>query len=345
MSSLSATSASSAISAPSGGPTPSAVTPPPTHSNGLAGGAVAGVAIGTFLAGLLIAGAVFFFLLRRQKKRHAVAAAAYSRQEAPYKERDVGPEKRAAVVTGAGSNIDALLPQPVEDDAITGDLSKIRDNIKNHVRTYYRSGPISATDVNEAGIRDIATLMRINSAVLVGALSTPSSRDNALRSIVASVILARCTGRGKSSLLPSELAGLSSSIPTTDDKNPAQTLLFSKWKTITGALLQQQYGKHGQDPSRAQSFQDTITSLDSVLAPFVEGSVDGGQRRKNLDMILTRAANFAFLLFTQPGSFRFDFAGDQGGLAIFPALVQTVGDQGQPLSPVKVLAEKEIVGV
>jgi hypothetical protein len=59
-------------------------------------------------------------------------------------------------------------------------------------------------------------------------------------------------------------------------------------------------------------------------------------------MILTRAANFAFLLFAQPGSFRFDFASRHGDLMVFPALVQTVDDQGQSLSPVRVLTEKEI---
>ena len=120
-------------------------------------------------------------------------------------------------------------------------------------------------------------------------------------------------------------------------------MLFSKWKTITGALLQQRFGKQSQDPARVQRFQDAVASLDSILAPFVKGSVDGDQRRKNLDMILGRAANFAFLLFAQPGSFRFDFASPQGGLTVFPALVQTVGDQGQPLSPIKLLTEKEVV--
>ena len=119
--------------------------------------------------------------------------------------------------------------------------------------------------------------------------------------------------------------------------------MYSKWKVVTGALLQQRYGKQNQDPSRAQAFQDTVVSLDSILAPFFKGSIDGGQRRKNLDMILTRAANFAFLLFSQPGTFRFDFASRQGGLTVFPALVQTVGDQGQPLNPIKVLTEKEVM--
>ncbi len=119
--------------------------------------------------------------------------------------------------------------------------------------------------------------------------------------------------------------------------------MFSKWKTITGALLQQRYGRQRQDSSRAQSFQNTISSLDVILAPFVKSSVDGGQRHKNLEMILTRAANLAFLLFAQPGSFRFDFASHRGRLTVFPALVQSVSDQGQPLSPAKALTEKEDV--
>ena len=122
-------------------------------------------------------------------------------------------------------------------------------------------------------------------------------------------------------------------------------MLFSRWKSITGTLLQQRYGKQSQDLGLAQNVQDTVASLDSILAPFVKGSVDGGQRRKNLDMILTRAANFAFLLFAQPGMFRFDFASRQGGLTVFPALVQTVGDQGQPLQPNKILTKKEVVAV
>ncbi|KAJ4404491.1 hypothetical protein N0V91_005835 [Didymella pomorum] len=294
------------------------------------------------LAGALIAGVIFFFLLRRQQKRQAMSGAAYSRQHAPYTERSTGPEKGATVVAAPVSGIDDLLPQPAEDDAITGDLSKIRDNIKNHVRTYYHSGPISAADINEVGIRDIAAMTGASAAVLAKALEEPVTRDNALRSIVGSVILTRCTGERSPSLLPSDVAHLSASIPANSGTSP-QSALYSKWKVVTGALLQERYGKQNQDPSRAQAFQDTIASLDSILAPFVKGSVDGGQRRKNLDMILTRAANFAFLLFSQPGAFRFDFTSRQGGLTVFPALVQTVGDQGQPLSPIKVLTEKEVL--
>ena len=107
-------------------------------------------------------------------------------------------------------------------------------------------------------------------------------------------------------------------------------------------MLQQRYGKQSRDTGRAQAIQETIASLDSILGPFVKGSVDTEQRRNNLDMILARAADFAFLLFTQPGTFRFNFASRQGSLTIFPALIQTVGDRGQSLDPVKALTEKEV---
>ncbi|KAF1926301.1 uncharacterized protein M421DRAFT_422991 [Didymella exigua CBS 183.55] len=293
----------------------------PTGRKGLEAGPVAGVAIGMLFAGALIAGVIFLFLLRRQKKRRATSTTAHSRQHSSYTERN-----------------------PAEDDAITGDLSKIRDNIKNHVRTYYHSGPISATNLNEAAIRDIAALTGTSAALIVKTLADSLTRDNALRLIVGSVILPRCTGERSPSLLPNDVAALAASIPASNENN-SQSVLFSKWKSVTAVLLQQQYGKQGQDPDRAEAFQDTVASLDSILAPFIKGNVDGRQRRKNLDMILTRAANFAFLLFAQPGTFCFDFASHQGGLTVFPSLVQTVGDRGQPLNPIKALTEKEVVAV
>ncbi|KAJ8109603.1 hypothetical protein OPT61_g7338 [Boeremia exigua] len=313
---------------------------PPIGTKGLTGGAVAGVAIGMLLAGILFAGIIFFFLLRRQKKRQAASAATYSRQHAAYSNRQMGPEKGATVTATAVGSIDELLPQPVEDEAITGDLSKIRDNIKNHVRTYYHSGPSSTADADTANVQEIAALTGTSAAMLVHMIFEPTKRDNALRSIIAALVLTRCTGERSPNLLPGELAALSTSIPASNSSN-AQLLLVSKWKTITGALLHE---RQRQDPSRSQGFQDTITSLDAILAPLVKSGVDGVQRQKNLEMILTRAANFAFLLFRQPGSFRFDFASRQGRLTVFPALVQIVGDQGQLLSPAKPLTEREDVG-
>jgi hypothetical protein len=110
-------------------------------------------------------------------------------------------------------------------------------------------------------------------------------------------------------------------------------------------LLQQQLGKDAHDLERAQVFANIIAELDSFLVPFIQGSADGDQRRKNLEMILSRSADFAFLLFSQPGSFQFDFASQRGGLVSFPALLQTVGDEGEAFNPPRRLFEADIVSV
>ncbi len=127
----------------------------------------------------------------------------------------------------------------------------------------------------------------------------------------------------------------------------AQTPLFSKWKVISSALLQQRYGRQLQaDDSRTRSVDEAIRELDSVLLPFTPPKIDSTQRRKNLEMILGRSAQLAFLIFSQPGSFQFNFSAPEkaGSLVVFPGLNQTVGDDAQLISGHgRPLLEKEII--
>jgi hypothetical protein len=127
---------------------------------------------------------------------------------------------------------------------------------------------------------------------------------------------------------------------------PAQPALFSKWKTITGALLQGQYGHQlGDNDPRVESVNRTVAVADSVLRPFVDPRADVNARRRNLDATVKRAAQFAFLLFSQPASFRFDYTGtgQPDSLLVFPALVQTISDEAEVISPPRVLSEREVV--
>lgn len=82
--------------------------------------------------------------------------------------------------------------------------------------------------------------------------------------------------------------------------------------------------------------------MDPVLSGFVKAGSDEVKRQRNLKMILTRAGRLAFLLFAQPGTFYFDFTGsEEGDLAIFPALVQLIGDEAEQLNPPRVLCSAE----
>lgn len=88
-----------------------------------------------------------------------------------------------------------------------------------------------------------------------------------------------------------------------------------------------------------------ISPMDIVLGTLIQPGVDSNMRRRNLEMILRSASKFTFLLFSQLGSFHFDFAGDHGStFVVFPTLLQVNGDNFQALRPPRVLYGKEISG-
>jgi hypothetical protein len=60
---------------------------------------------------------------------------------------------------------------------------------------------------------------------------------------------------------------------------------------------------------------------------------------------MRRAAQYAFLMFSQPSSFVFDYSGtgQPDSLVVFPALLVTVSDEAQRLSQPRLLSEKEVV--
>jgi len=131
-----------------------------------------------------------------------------------------------------------------------------------------------------------------------------------------------------------------------DNPTIAQAVLFSKWKTISGVLLQQQY-RHQLDENdpRSGSIAQALAATEPILHPFINPSIDMNARRRNLEGIMGRAAQFAFLLFSQPGSFQFDYTGtgQPNSLLVCPALLQTVNDKGEPISPPRVLSQKEVI--
>jgi hypothetical protein len=182
----------------------------------VSGGAAAGVAIAMLLVGALIAGAVLFFLLRHQKKRQPPTSTAYQTLHPPYDAATALPEKGPTATGAFATSIDDMLPQPAADDTITDAALKIRDNVKNHVRTHYHSAPVSVAGINQVGLQELATATGVSSSILAGAFSNPSTRQDALRLFIGWIMLARCTEERDPSLLPAELSRLAISIPERD---------------------------------------------------------------------------------------------------------------------------------
>ncbi|KAG9236974.1 hypothetical protein BJ875DRAFT_481715 [Amylocarpus encephaloides] len=316
-------------------------------SHRVSSGAAAGIGVGCLLAGTLIAGLIAFLLFRRKKNTE------YSGQH-PYGAGYVASDKGglmggdSPISGGAALNINRLLPQPAEDAAIIGGLSKIRDDIKNHAQNYYHNDAIRPELVDETEVLDLAHAISAPPSAVRGLFLNPGTRTDAIRLFLAQLILSSCTGTSdlRLSLLPREISAFTANLSANDAANAIQAALFSKWKTISGVLLQREYGSQIRDhDSRIENINRVVAIADSVLQPFMDSRMDMMARRRHLEATIRRASQFAFLLFSQPASFHFDYTGTgrRDNLLVFPALLQTVNDEAEVLSPPRVLSEREVV--
>lgn len=113
---------------------------------------------------------------------------------------------------------------------------------------------------------------------------------------------------------------------------------MARWRATTAELLQSTYVHHpfAESDSRNASIEAAIDDLENILLPFADSRMDNLQRKRNLEEILKRSAQFAFTLFSQPTTWKFDWKQEDtqsGSLCVFPALVQATNEAGKPLRP------------
>lgn len=128
------------------------------------------------------------------------------------------------------------------------------------------------------------------------------------------------------------------------DAFTGKRLLLTKWKAISAELLRDKQGHQLNDINIEQSISQAMAAADLVLSPFVNSSLEAAsdKRVRNLEGIMRRAVDFAFLLFSQPSIFEFQWAAQNGGVVVFPGLQQVVNESGN-LSRTP-FSEPEVVG-
>lgn len=116
--------------------------------------------------------------------------------------------------SSATSPVSAALPLPLEDKAITGEISKIANSIKNHVQSYYQNGRVSPGLVDIDDIHALGTGQPISAGTLSTLLGNTATREIALRFCIAWAVCSRMhpDSDPKASLLPQEVAGCVQSI-------------------------------------------------------------------------------------------------------------------------------------
>lgn len=182
---------------------------PGSKGNGLSGGAVAGVAIGCLLAGALIAGVLAWFCLRRRKP--AVAGRDSEASAVALMHREKGPAAKTRSLSSGSPITPALensLAQPLEDKAISGEISKISNLIKNHVQSYYHSRAVSPGMIDHDDLQALGERLPVSVGTLSTLLNNSATREIALRFCLAWVVTSRIqlNDPSNTTFLPPEVA-------------------------------------------------------------------------------------------------------------------------------------------
>ncbi|KAF2760337.1 hypothetical protein EJ05DRAFT_474223 [Pseudovirgaria hyperparasitica] len=330
---------------------PITASPGPAVSRVLSSGAIAGIAIGTALLGALIGAAIMFFF-RRQDQRQTRTQSRIGLVEMITKDREEPYDEPKSPTTGLVAMVSSNMPQAAEDRQIERELGTLCQRIRDHIGSYYDcSTPTPATT-----LLDLSTLgpqMYISTPELSTLLASPDTRASALCLCVSWTIVSRLSLScdPQTSFLPIEASTILAQVRgAVISGDRAQTATFNLWRTLTANLLK---SKHIHDENRtlslssalsapplpAASIHAALAALQVVLAPYVSSRYSDADRTSNLEEILKRGARFGWLLFGQPGVWEFRWELGAGEVCIFPALVQTVGDEGERLSRERGLVE------
>jgi hypothetical protein len=117
-----------------------------------------------------------------------------------------------------------------------------------------------------------------------------------------------------------------------NDINPALSIFQTKWRVATSRLLPASY----MHASSQNHIRNAHTALTTFLQPLVESN-RAQQCFDNLHSILTSAAQFGWVLFSQPARHEFVWKKDGTDIVVFPGLVQVTNEEGELLTQGNVL--------
>lgn len=187
---------------------------PVVRNEGLSSGAAAGLAVGCLIAGALVSGLLVWFCVGRRKTSRSRD---YEASRTALVSKEKGFTTNAISLGGRSppiSPMSDILPLPLEDKAISGEISKVASSIKNHIQSYYHADRVNAAFLDLDDIQAIGSNLPVTVETLSNLLSNIATREIALRFCVAWVVCARILpgADSKNTLLPLEIADCSKQI-------------------------------------------------------------------------------------------------------------------------------------
>ncbi|PVI06001.1 hypothetical protein DM02DRAFT_724763 [Periconia macrospinosa] len=347
-------------------PSSSASSSPPTIVNqGVAPGAVAGIAIATTILGAAIAFiAAFFIFKRRQNARQAYKDSRVSTPEliASLK---VGANHKSyvsisqsitkpPVVAHSGSEstkgdldlanlahssdfLATILPAAADENTVKNKCANLFSQILRHVEIYYRDVHATMTPSMENDLERFGS----ESLNMVNMLQDSSMPTIAIKHALSGFIMSIVSpdGEEQATLFPTEIAGLKKNerlADTTDDE-----AAYIMYKRLAVHL-------HSPDTASFQARQSDIREAAEHFAltffPWINPAVSDQEKDQELIKIMNSALELSIWLYGQPYQYEFMWE-DPGfrGTAITPGLTRMTDSRGRKVVPPHVLLEPIVV--
>lgn len=276
------------------------------------------------------------------------------------------------------SNMDFVLPQPLDDASVGDEVDKLRKLIQDHVDSNYYHDQPTRNAVYETRLPSIlpAAVAILQGRGVEEMLDNEQTRFKTLKSVIAAEVLAAINPRGdqRQSLLPQIITSFMASIPAHSEDTPRKSderlwtdetdnppeirLSLSRWRVSTHLLL----GNQLSDENKVrleESASALVQKLDVVLLPFADPKTEQA-RKEHLLGVCRRAERVGMLLLSQPAEWSFDWSylprvsgssdGRQQGkksiksVVVFPGLVRLTDNSTRKLDKPRVVLEPRIKG-
>ncbi|KAJ4398174.1 hypothetical protein N0V91_010401 [Didymella pomorum] len=212
------------------------------------------------------------------------------------------------------------------DQEILEEFSDLYEAIIAHVESFYTTGPIRSGGASQIMIEQASAGVLLPWPQIVKLLGDSKTRVGVLAMCIGRTMLSRSlllrvgtTNSLGATFLPPELVDcfqsfcIGKSVPTLDGKEPKplNLALLSRWKQISATLLHSTYMAEAFSPfdGRTINIERAIEDLDPLLGTYAANDTarSRSERIDDLRDVLRRGARFAFLLFSQPCLWTFDW--------------------------------------
>ncbi|KAK4494301.1 hypothetical protein PRZ48_014599 [Zasmidium cellare] len=281
-------------------------------------GAAVGIGVGSAAAGVLLALFIAYFFMRRRPPGSKSSTPSDGSLSGSNNKLPQVPLK--ALVHNRDAPSLPTLPPPIQNDELVRMFTTLSTMIQNHAYSFFSQGSGQAKTVSNP--EAVKVVLGDDSPIItqeVIELLNGPQRVIGVRFLLGWAIMSNIDPHASpdKTLLPRELIALLHTL--TQNANPDAHLL-SKWRHLTGTLL---------TPTQTPNLTRLTSLLDAILAPLSSSGDNVLNRKSNLEQIVKLGAQNGYMLLTQPTAWRFDWTRrEDGGLVVFPELVQTGDERG-----------------